>query len=233
MIRASGVWWCIPSPAQNLRPAAVPITTLHGIGSIYVTKIGEERDTPHLIHHRNNSSSAHIVQMTWAAVCISVSPTPILKSTMWTLNIFPHLSRSLGAWSELLQVAAKHLALSWCIYTRHPGLASVWWPCPVCGPGVTCSWHRPIFEAPSPLPPSLRVASRRNRSAQPRARAGTFHSQPGWWPMMLNNLQFARDHSPGYKMPHCFSQSTFNKMQCGYFMIFLPSPHLSFKMGGT
>lgn len=166
-------------------------------------------------------------------LCISVSPTPILKSTMWTLNIFPHLSRSLGAWSELLQVAAKHLALSWCIYTRHPGLASVWWPCPVCGPGVTCSWHRPIFEAPSPLPPSLRVASRRNRSAQPRARAGTFHSQPGWWLMMLNNLQFARDHSPGYKMPHCFSQSTFNKMQCGYFMIFLPSPHLSFKMGGT
>ena len=61
MIRASGVW-CIPSPAQNLRPAAVPITTLHGIGNIYVTKIGEERDTPHLIHHRNNSSSAHIVK---------------------------------------------------------------------------------------------------------------------------------------------------------------------------
>ena len=229
MIRASG------ESLPPLRISAPQLCQLqHNMAS--GTFIGEDIPRPHLIHRLHNSSSAHIVQMTWAAVCISVFPTPKLKSTMCTLNIFPHLLRTSEPWSELLHAAAKHLALSWCICARHPGLASVWWPCPVCGP----CWPRsnlfltpgPIFRGAGPL----RVASRRNRSALPRARPAIRDLSlmvPALGPVMLNNLQFARDHSPGYKMPHCFSQSTFNKMQRGYFMIFLQSPHLSFKMGGT
>ena len=107
-------------------------------------------------------------------------PAPMLTPTMWTLNTFIYSLVTnfvtLPEWSELLQVSAN---------TRHyldvcvPDTPRV--PCAqsggclvtmrVCGPGVTCSWHRPMFRAQP-----LRVASRGNRSAQPRARPGTFHS---------------------------------------------------------
>ena len=233
MIRASGVWCCIPSPAQNLRPAAVPITTLHGIGNIYVTKIGEERDTPHLIHHRNNSSSAHIVK--WhEQLSVSLHPHPNTENN--NVNI-EHISSSVTYFGSLKwAVTSCCKTLGIILMYLHPVPQSG--QCLVTMPSV---WPRSnLFLTPANIwgapPPHSGLRHGGTGQLSPGPAPGPFtlsRADGSWWLMMLNNLQFARDHSPGYKMPHCFSQSTFNKMQCGYFMIFLPSPHLSFKMGGT
>ena len=221
MIRASGV------SLPLLRISAPQLCQLlHYMASgTFMSRGGERRPPSYSPQHRNNCSSAHIVQMTWAAVCISVSPPQHQQCGHWT-----HLLISDGLWDSEVS-CYKLVQNTWHYLDVYlfpvPSLAGVWWP--VCGPGVTCSWHWPIFRGAQ----HLRVASLGTGQLSPGPGLGPFTGAGGWWLMMLNNLQFARDHSPGYKMPHCFSQSTFNKMQRGYFMIFLQSPHLSFKMGGT